>query len=239
MIQKLLYLSGGHPAVINGILDELIGRSFRQFDDYLDTNFTRLISNHITGVVYQIFEKYDPPAQRDIKTILVFRMVTLGILERLRIGGLISWKEDNARLLVFLRDNQFLHFDDRMLCYHDDILRRIIYLDFSLGCQEQGSHIQSAHKCAVEYYETLIAGTGEQKSLYFIEWLFHTLQVAGATKGEIISKWKSLLSKIHPEPVLPDDLKKAIKDSLQKDAEIRYIYRKCFGTEDFSSLFEN
>jgi hypothetical protein len=237
--ERLLYLSGGHPAVINGILDELIGRRFRQLDDYLGENVEGLINNHITGVVLEVFKKYAQPVQRDIKTILIFRIVTLDILERLRVGNLIFWKEDNARLLGFLRDNQFLHFDDKVLCYHDDILRRIVYLDFAFGCKEQASHIQSTHKCAVEYYEQLIDQTSEQKSLYFIEWLFHALQINDSSKDEIILKWKSLLAKIRPVPVLPEDLKKAIWDGLQKDSEIKYIFRGRFNAEDFLPLFEN
>lgn len=237
--EKLLYLSGGHPSVINGILDELVIRRFRQLDDYLGDNFQRLIGNHISGVVMEIFKKYAPPVQKDVKTILVFRMVTLDILERLRSSGLISWEGDNARLLGFLRDNQFLHFDDRLLCYHDDILRRIIYLDFAFASPENRAHIQAIHQCAMEYYKTLICKKDGQKSGYFIEWLFHALQVDGIAKDEITRQWKSLLSAIRPAPVLPEDLKKAIEDGLQKDAEIRFVYRQRFGAEDFSLLFKN
>jgi hypothetical protein len=187
----------------------------------------------------EIFKKYAPPVQKDVKTILVFRMVTLDILERLRSSGLISWEGDNARLLGFLRDNQFLHFDDRLLCYHDDILRRIIYLDFAFATPENRAHIQAIHQCAMEYYKTLICKKDGQKSGYFIEWLFHALQVDGIAKDEITRQWKSLLSAIRPAPVLPEDLKKAIEDGLQKDAEIRFVYRQRFGAEDFSLLFKN
>ena len=214
--EKLLYFSGGHPAVINGILNELIRRRFRQLEDYLGSNVEGLISNHISGVMLEIFKKYDSSQQRDIKTILVFRMVTLDILERLRSRNLILWVEDNARLLGFLRDNLFLHFDEKIYCYHDDILRRIIYLDFAFGNQDHTEHVQATHKCAMEYYEMLINEKDEQKSVYFIEWLFHALQIAGVSKDETVLKWKSLLSRIRPASVLPEDLKKTSGDGLQK-----------------------
>jgi hypothetical protein len=237
--EKLLYLSGGHPGVINGILDELVARRFRQLDDYLGDNFQRLIGNHVSSVALEIFKSYEVPIQRDVKTILIFRMITLDILEKLRCAGLISWGEDNARLLGFLRDQQFLHFDDRMLCYHDDILRRIIYLDFAFGSQQYADHIQNTHKCALEYYEVLIGEKGEQKGIYFVEWMFHALQIADIPKPELLLRWKSLLSQIRPTPVLPDDLKRSIAEGLHKDPEIRYMYRAHFGTEDFLPLFNN
>jgi hypothetical protein len=236
--EKLLYFSGGHPGVINGILDELIGRKFRQVDDYLDSNIERVINLHIHGVVKQIFEKYDSSQEQDVKTVLVFRMVTLDILEALRSCKLIAWNEDNAHLLGFLRDNQFLHFDDKVSFYHDDILRRIIYLDFAFGGNERRAHVQAIHHCAVEYYEMLIGQASQQKSLYFSEWLFHALQLTDWSPKEVLSKWKNLLSKIHPAPILPEDMKKAIADGLQNDAEIRHVYRKFFKKEDYSMLFE-
>jgi hypothetical protein len=235
--EKLLYFSGGHPGVINGILDELIKRRFRQLDDYLDRNIDRLINLHIHGVVEQIFEKYDSSPKKDIKTVLVFRMVSLDILETLRARRLIDWQEDNAHLLGFLRDNQFLHFDNKLSFYHDDILRRIIYLDFAFGSKPQKAHVQATHTCAVAYYETLIDEAGPQDSHCFIEWLFHALQLSDWSPDDILTKWKKLLSKIHPARILPEDMKKAILDGLQKDAEIAHIYSQRFHTTDFSLLF--
>ncbi len=236
--EKLLYFSGGHPGVINGILDELIRRKFRQLDDYLEKHFEQLINLHIHEVVEQIFEKYDSSRKKDIKTVLVFRMVSLDILEALRARGLIAWQEDNAHLLGFLRDNQFLHFDNKLSFYHDDILRRIIYLDFAFGSKpSQQAHVQAAHTCAVAYYETFIGEAGPQNSHCFIEWLFHTLQLSNWSPKDILTKWKMLLSKIHPAPILPEDMKKAILDGLQKDAEITHIYSQRFHTTDFSLLF--
>jgi len=235
--EKLLYFSGGHPGVINGILDELIRRRFRQLDDYLEKHFEQLINLHIHGVVNQIFEKYDSPREKDIKTVLVFRMVSLDILEALRARSLIAWQEDNAHLLGFLRDNQFLHFDNKLSFYHDDILRRIIYLDFAFSNKPpQQAHVQAAHACAVAYYERLIDETGPQDSHCFIEWLFHALQLSNWSPDDILTNWKKLISKIHPAPILPEDMKKAILDGLQKDAEITHIYSQRFPKKDFSLL---
>jgi hypothetical protein len=237
--EKLLYLSGGHPAVINGILDELIGRKFRGLDDYLVRNIERLIGSHISGVVGKLLQNYPPEKQMDIKTVLVFRMVTLDILAGLRKEKLISWSEDNARFLGFLRDCQFLHFDKEASLYRDEILRRIIYLDFAFASCQNTAHIQEVHRCALEYYEGLIRQEGEQKSAYFIEWLFHALQRASLPKEEIVSKWKALLSAIRPGKILPEDLKKSIGEEMQKDIEIRHLYRGRFGSDNFSPLLDD
>jgi hypothetical protein len=237
--ERLLYLSGGHPAVINGILDELIRRRFRGLDDYLGQNIEQLIRNHISEVVRQIFKNYTPEQQMDIKTVLVFRMVTLDTLARLRAGGLIFWKDDNATLIGFLCGNQFLHYERKMSCYRDDILRRISYLDFAYATCEHTAHIQAVHKCALEHYETLIEQSGEQKSAYFVEWLFHALQVADVLKEETALRWKSLLSHIRPGAVLPADLKKDVEEEFQNDIEIRHLCHRLFGSEDVSLLLEN
>jgi hypothetical protein len=237
--ERLLYLSGGHPAVINGILDELIRRKFLGLDDYLGENIERLIHKHISEVVRQIFKNYTSDQQRDIKTVLVFRMVTLDTLAKLRAGNLISWKDDNATFIGFLCSNQFLHYERKMSCYRDDILRRISYLDFAFATCEHTPHIQAVHKCALEHYETLIDQPGEQKSAYFVEWLFHALQVADVSKEDTILRWKLLLSRIRPGAVLPSDLRKDVEEEFRNDIEIRYLCRKLFGSEDATPLLKN
>jgi hypothetical protein len=237
--KTLLYLSGGHPKVINGILDELIEIGFRQIDSHFENdNIRNLVERYIHNLVQTALEKYDPLSQKNIRTILVFRMVTLDILDQLRVNSLISWTEDNAKLLSFLRDSQFLRFDDKALCYRDDILRRIIYLDFAFGCVENAAHIQAVHRCALAYYTALIE-RGEPKSAYFIEWLFHALQTDDMSRERIISEWNSLVENIHSSSFLAEDLRKAVMEALPKDSEIRYMYGKCFGSEDFSLLFQN
>ena len=103
-------------------------------DGYLETNLVTIIRNYITEVSREIFEEYSPSEQQDIKSICVFRLTTLDILERLRNNNLILSKMGKGPLLAFLRDKQFLHYDKELgMCYHDDVLRRIIYLDFSFG----------------------------------------------------------------------------------------------------------
>jgi hypothetical protein len=236
--KTLLYLSGGHPKVINGILDELIGIGFRQIDSRFDNdNIRDLVERYIHNLVQAALEKYDSPSQKNIRTILVFRMVTLDILDQLCLNSLISWAEDNVKLLSFLRDSQFLRFDDKALCYRDDILRRIIYLDFAFGDAENATHIQSVHRCALSYYKALIE-RGEPKSTYLIEWLFHALQVEGMSQERIVSEWNSLVENIHSSNFLAEDLRWAVVEALPKDSEIRYMYGKCFGSEDFSLLFQ-
>lgn len=237
--EKLLYLSGGHPAVINGILDALIHRKFLDLDNYLVRNVERLIVNHVSEVVQQIFKNYTSEQQMDIKTVLVFRIVTLDTLTRLRASGLISCKDDNAMFIGFLCNNQFLKYEKKMSCYRDDILRRIIYLDFAFASCEHTAHIQAVHQCALEHFETLIEQANEQKSAYFIEWLFHALQVVDVSKEQTVLNWKSLLSKIRPGSVLPADLKKAIEDELQNDIEIHHLCRGFFGSEDLLPLLDN
>lgn len=237
--EKLLYLSGGHPAVINGILDELIRRKFRGLDDYLVRNLERLIGSHISGVVWKALQNYSPERQMDIKTVLIFRMVALDILARLRQENLISWNEDNACFLGFLRDQQFLHFNKETSSYRDEILRRIIYLDFAFASCQHTAHIQKVHRCALEYYEGLLEQEGEPRSAYFIEWLFHALQRADLPEDEIISKWKALLSAFRPGKILPEDLKQSIGEEMQKDIEIRHLYRRRFGSENFSPLLDD
>lgn len=236
--KTLLYLSGGHPKVINGILDELIGIGFRQIDSHFDNdNIRDLVERYIHNLVQTALAKYDSPSQKNIRTILVFRMVTLDILDQLRDSGLILWTKDNAKLLSFLRDSQFLRFDDKALCYRDDILRRIIYLDFAFGSAEDTVHIQAVHRCALAYYKALIE-RGEPKSAYFIEWLFHALQVENMPRERIVLEWNLLIESIHSSNFLAEDLRWAVMEALPKDSEIRYMYGKCFGSEDFSLLFQ-
>jgi hypothetical protein len=85
----------------------------------------------------------------------------------------------------------------------------------------------------------LIEQAGEQKNAYFVEWLFHALQVADVSQEETISRWKSLLARIRPGAVLPADLKRDVEEEFQNDIEIRHLCRRVFGSEDVAPLLDN
>ncbi|HSB03237.1 MAG TPA: TIR domain-containing protein [Anaerolineales bacterium] len=237
---KLLYLSGGHPAIINGILNELISIRFRLYDGYLRSNRERLVKNHVSPVVKKVLSHYPlRQAQHDIKTICVFRLIQLGVLQLLRSEKLIFPSvEDNVKFLGSL-SNKIFNLDKKMPFYRDDIIRRILYLDFAFGSNEFSDQIQTVHRCAMDYYYQKLSGKeSEQLGSYFVEWLFHVLQITDFPTKKIVEEWKVLLSGIRSTSVIPEDLKQVILDELETDSEVKYLYRERFGLEDFSPLFE-
>jgi len=242
---ELQYLSGGHPQVVSEILDELIEKNFRLYKDYLRSNRSRLISNYISKVSRKILKVYPmSQAQRDIKTICVFRLIDINTLRRLLVDNLISSQIDINTLGSFLgslcenkvlnppsKDNPF---------YHDDIIRRILYLDLAFRNEDDTAHVQKVHNCAKSLYFEWISENQEQHSIhyFFVEWLFHSLQITDLSKDDILVEWISLFSSIQPTSITLTDLKRMIKEKINNDSEIIYLYLERFKTEDRSVFFE-
>jgi hypothetical protein len=125
------------------------------------------------------------------------------------------------------------------LFYHDDIIRRILYLDWAFNNDDK-EHAQKTHRCAKTLYSDLIKASHQDHSLhyFFVEWLFHVLQIPELPENAIIPEWKSMLSQVQPATVTLDDLKRAIREKLENDTEVVYLYRERFGSDNFTLLFE-
>ena len=237
---KLLYLSGGHPAIINKVLDELFEIGFRRYDSYLKNNRKGLINKYVSRVARKILYRFPlPQDQKDIKTICVFRLIGLNTLSKLLSEGLIT-SQTNISILGLLCENKILKPPSaKTLFYHDDIIRRILYLDLAFGNSEDTEHVQKIHRCAKDLYCELINASREHHTSYyfFVEWLFHALHTTGFTQAAIVQEWKSMLASVQPTFVPLDDIKHAVREMLEQDSEVRYLYRERFGSEDFASLF--
>jgi hypothetical protein len=236
---ELLFLSGGHPQVVSAILGELAGRQFRMYKEYCRNNREQLIKNYISVVVKKILRRFPlPQAQKDIKTICVFRLIDLNTLQGLRDGDLVAQFVD-IKLLGQLCDSKILNPPNAgKLFYHDDIIRRILHLDLAYGYSNDSSHVECVHKCARSLYRKWIENSHHSLHYFFVEWLFHSLQIVELSREIIISEWKSLLPLIQSTSIPLNDLKHAIVQKLESDSEVRYLYRERFGSEDFSRLFD-
>jgi hypothetical protein len=236
---ELLYLSGGHPQVVSAILGELAGRQFRMYKEYCRNNREQLIKNYISVVVKKILHRFPlPQAQKDIKTICVFRLIDLNALQGLRDSDLVAQFVD-IKLLGQLCDSKILNPPNAgKLFYHDDIIRRILHLDLAYGYGNDPSHVQFVHKCARSLYRKWIESSHHSLHYFFVEWLFHSLQIVELSREIIILEWKSLLPLIQSTSIPLNDLKHAIVEKLESDGEVRYLYRERFGSEDFSRLFD-
>jgi hypothetical protein len=237
---KLLYISGGHPAAINGILDELFEVNLRRYDDYLKSNRERLIKKYISRVAQNILQHFQPQDQEDIKMICVFRLIDLKTLSTLFAEGLII-SQENIRLLGLLCEHKILKPPSaEKLFYHDDIIRRMLYLDLAFRNNDDVERVQKTHECAKRLYYELINSNQDQHSLhyFFVEWLFHVLQIANFSENAVMLEWESMLAQTQPVSVSSDDLRRAIREKLETDVEIKYLYRERFGSEDFSPFFK-
>lgn len=237
---ELQYLSGGHPEVVTDILEELAVKKFRKYKDYFKDNREQLIKNYVSEVAKKILRRFPlPNAQRDIKTVCVFRLINLNTLQNLRKENLVLELMDITFLGQLCRHNILKPPNAEKLFYHDDIIRRILYLDLAHGMGKDDEHIHNTHRCARSLYRELILSSHHSLQLFFVEWLFHSLQVSGLTNETIISEWKALLASIDPKDLPLADVKHAISEKLNKDGEVKYLFRERFGSQDFSPLFED
>ena len=232
---ELQYLSGGHPQVVAEILEELVVKQFRKYKEYFKENRQQLVKAFISKVVRRILNRFPlVQAQKDIKTICVFRLIDLNTLRKLQSDKLVSAQVD-IKLLGQLCENKILNQPkaDKPF-YHDDIVRRILCLDLAYGIDSDIDHIQRTHACAKKMYSELIAASREQHiaHYFFVEWLFHTLQIIGYPDNDIFSEWKSMLLLVDSDALPLDDIEHVIEEKL-KD-----LFRERFGLDDFSSLFQ-
>ena len=238
---ELQYLSGGHPQVVAEILEELVVKNFRKYKEHFRDNREQLVKTFISKVVRKILNRFPlPQAQKDIKTICVFRLIDLNTLRRLKDEKLVSEQVD-IKLLGQLCENKILNQPrvDKPF-YHDDIVRRILSLDLAYGNDRDVVHIQRTHTCAQKLYSELITTSREQHIVhyFFVEWLFHTLQIFGLPDKYIYSEWKSMLSLVNSTSLPPEEIKHVIEEKLKEDAEVKYLFRDRFGSNEFSSMFE-
>ena len=240
MSYELLYLSGGHPKVVTDILKELAGRKFSLYKDYFRKYRDQLINSYVSKVAKKILRHFSQAQdQQDIKTICIFRLINLHTLQKLRDEGLVSARA-NISLLGKLCEKNFLNPPTaEILFYHDDIIRRILYLDMTFGEGEDNDHVQSTHKCARSLYREWIKANHHSFHSLFPEWLFHSLQISGVSNVDIVTEWESLISLIMAAELPFEAVKQAIREKLNKDGEVKYLFRERFGSTDFSPLFES
>jgi len=235
----LQFLSGGHPQVVSEILNELAAQKFRKYREYFRDNRERLIKNHVSTVVRKILSRFPvPQAQKEIKTICVFRLINLNTLKALRDGKLVSSQVGIALLGQLCASNILNAPDAETFFYHDDIIRRILSLDLALGDGRDDVHIQSIHDCARNLYRAWIQKSHHSFHLFFVEWLFHSLQITGLSNDALISEWNLLLSSVQTESMPLDAFTHVVHGKLKKDNEVRYLFRERFGSDDFSQLFD-
>lgn len=237
---ELQRLSGGHPQVVCEILDELVVKGFLQYKRYLRDNHERLVENYVSRVAKKILHRFPlPQAQKDIKTICVLRLIDLNTLRGLLSENLVS-PQVNINLLGLLCENKILNAPNaEKPFYHDDIIRRILYLDIAHGKGRDAAHVQQTHKFARALYLEWIKGSQESHTphYFFVEWLFHTLQVTDLTEDVIFLEWQQLLDLLQPTSLPLGDLKRVIREKIESDSEVRYLFRERFG-ERIPQLFE-
>jgi hypothetical protein len=238
---SLQFLSGGHPQVISDILDELAKNQFLQYKNYFKINRENLVKVYISKVAYKILSPFsDTQDRRDIRTVCLLRLNDLSTLQALWSAKLLSFPRD-MDFFQRLCKSKILKVPNRNIrFYHDDIIRRILSLDFTYGIDKDVVHIQKVHKCAKSLYCSWIEDGSDERSIhyFFNEWLFHALQIDNLAGENILSEWKSLLSKLNSSTLPIEDIRQTIREQLESDSEVKYLYRGCFGTDGLSKLFE-
>lgn len=237
---ELQYLSGGHPRVVADILEELAIKKFRKYKDFFRDNHEQLIKNYVSEVADIVLRRFPlSQAKKDIKTVCVFRLINLNTLQNLRDENLVFEIMDINVLGQLCEGNILTPPNAEIFFYHDNIIRRILYLDLAHGVGKDDEHIQKTHCCARSLYCNLIQSSHHSLHLFFVEWLFHSLQIRSLSNNDILSEWGRLLSSIKPNDLPLNDVKRTISEKLNKDGEVKYLFRERYGLQDFSALFES
>lgn len=237
---SMQFLSGGHPQIVAAILNDLASKNFLGYKDFFKERREELIKKYVSRVADKILDSFSQPhTRKDIKTICVFRVIDLNTLRILSSKNLVS-PQVNINFLGKLCENKILTLPNNIIpFYHDDIIRRIIYLDFAFGIEKDMEHVQKIHVCAKSLYRSFIKRETNHHSVHFFfaEWLYHALQISNFSNNDFFSEWSTLFPR-HQISLPLADIKRTIRQQLEGDDEIKYLYRERFGLEDLSPLFQ-
>jgi hypothetical protein len=235
------YLSGGHPGVIRGLMDDLAEQLFMigPADQYYGDREEELLRACLTPVADELLRGVDGAFRDPVCALSVFRRVNANTVSALERAGALPAETDEVALLGELQRARVLEeprIDEPF--YRDRLLRPVLALDLAHRSLDSRTRFRDLNRMALDLYTGWVQDgdralpashlKATQRLYAVVEWLYHALheeRVDGdALRAELLSHVAALARDDDPHLVSA-----LIADALDRDPEVRYLLRRRLG----------
>ena len=247
LADEVAHLSGGHPAIVRSLVDDLSDQSFAIGPPvaYFEQHRERLVRTVLSPVAQALLENLEVKTRAAVPALSVFRRVNANTVQALVQAGALTPETDEIKLLGDLQSAHLLEGPGiREPFYRDRRLRRIWALEMAHGSPESQAQYRRLNEIALELYGGWIHNLGQglpdtplkatQRLLSVVEWLFHALQaedVGDELRYQLQEHVRTLSADSQSLSVA--DL---IADEIRNDVEMCYLLRHRLGDDGVTSI---
>ncbi len=242
---EVAYLSGGHPKVICGLVDDLAEQLFAIGPPgaYFARNRASLVRRYLSPVADELEQSIAAPIREAVKALSVFRRVSGNTVEALVDAEVLPPETGAVDLLRDLIDAQLLKAQSvREPFYRDHLIRRVLSLDAAYRSAESRAHYMRLNALALDLYAGWIhEGLQDpylgptQRLLSVVEWLFHALQADDTSEQDVRTALRGHLEDLTETSDL-NTVRTLIMKEIKEDVELCYLLDHCLGEQGVSIL---
>lgn len=249
---EVQYLSGGHPAVICGLIDDLAAQSFAigPVEEYFTRCRQQLVQTCLTSIAHSLLESLesdlDAQGREAVQVLSVFRQMNANTVQVLVAEGTLGPETNEIDLLGDMQTANLLEGPSiRTPFYHSRSTRSIWALDMAYGSPESAALYQRLNKVALGLYRGWIHNLGQglpdtplkatQRMLSVVEWLFHALQDSDIDEDGLRSELQAHIAVLSEDDQL-SLIADLIADEIKKDTEVHYLLRRRLGQDGVSTV---
>jgi hypothetical protein len=249
---EIQYLSGGHPAVICSLVDDLAGQSFAigPVEEYFTRCRQQLVRTCLASVAHSLLKSLendlDAQGRRAVQVLSIFRQVNANTVQVLVAEGALGPEINEIDLLGDMQTANLLEGPSiRTPFYRNHSTRSIWALDMAYGSPENAALYQRLNKVALGLYRGWIHNLGQglpdtplkamQRMLSVVEWLFHALQDSDLDEDGLRSELQAHVAVLSEDDQL-SLIADLIADEIKKDTEVHYLIRRRLGRDGVSTV---
>jgi hypothetical protein len=249
---EVQYLSGGHPAVISGLVDDLADQSFTvgSVEEYFAQRRQQLVQTYLSPVARSLLKSIendlDTQSAEAAQVLSVFRQVNANTVQILVAEGALGSEVNEIDLLGDMQTANLLEGPSiRSPFYRNRSIHSIWALDMAYTSPESGARYQRLNKIALALYRSWIHNLGQglpdtplkamQRMLSVVEWLFHALQDSDMDDDRLRSELHAHVVVLSEDDQLPL-IAGLIADEIKEDTEVHYLLQRRLGRDGVSTV---
>jgi hypothetical protein len=237
------YLSGGHPRVIRGLMDDLVGQLFMigPADRYYGERREALLQACLAPVADELLCALSDKLQNPVRALSIFRRVNANTLQALKRAEELCEEVDEVVLLGDLQRARVLEgprIDEPF--YRDRLLRPVLARNMAYRDEETRAQFQALNRVALDLYAGWVQDgdralpdshlKATQRLYAVIEWLYHALQDEAMDEGALQAGLQAHITALARGDA-PRAVAALIVDALDRDAEVRYLLQSRLGED--------
>jgi hypothetical protein len=249
---EVQYLSGGHPAVVCGLVDDLAAQSFAvgPVEEYFTRCRPQLVQTCLASVAHSLLKSLeddlDAQSREAVQVLSVFRQVNANTVQVLVAEGALGSEINEIDLLGDMQTANLLEGPSiRTPFYRNHSTRSIWALEMAYGSPESAALYQRLNKVALGLYRRWIHNLGQglpdtplkamQRMLSVVEWLFHALQDSDMDEDGLRSELQAHVAVLSEDDQL-SLIADLIADEIKKDTEVHHLLRRRLGKDGVSTV---